>query len=562
MICSRVKTPFFKEFGMVDHKNFLDDFVNELEQFKHEMEGFEKVMEVDFGSDSRVIHNRFRDFYNNYKSYKITSCLGGDSKETYISPFQSWTLHNPKYLNTEIEREVKEIVQFGDHIHKAAYNMQHIKDKDSQHMYSFKLALRRFKDHLMMMNQNFYNYYGGVLDKYKDFIKRTKHCSFIIGISFIFYAVSLAVPKQVIRIQISLGLLCSAFLLWNGLKLYSEVVYRTKGCLAANEIIHDKYTMDEYLIPKDAYDLYADSMYKWCENCFSKGAEGDIENVLNVKDKTELEYGLSILRGLSHNLSFLEEADYEPKAFLRFSEELTKFKNYEKMRGMGFGLSMMYYSDPRTILIFMNSVVKCTKNYFVLNPKDCKKESKVFQNGHHLMEELEGDYCIPLQNYEHLKLIPRYKQTCVEEKSLEKLQSYYEGLRACTKDHDRLADLMIKDFNEMRDHVKTYLKKFKDIEEYYKKNRDKFKKSIKSFEERNLSLSHVMDCKNMNYYVRMALGNACYEDYNIYISIISAILILFSGLILLIITVLRLVEIVRFWASRGNDQLGLELGGV
>lgn len=555
------KTPFLKQFGMVSHRNFLDDFLSELEDFKHEMEGFDKIMKIDFGSDSRVIHNRFKDFYNNYKSYKIRSCSPNPPKShEFIAPFHGWVMHNPKYLNYEIEREVKEIVKFGHHIHKAAFNMKHMKDKEGEHIQKFRLALIRFKDHILAMNHNFFNYYEGVLQKFKDFIKRTKVCSYVIGISMTFYMMSLAVPRHVIRTQVSLGFFCSAVLLWNGLKLYSEVIYRTKGCLAADGILNNKYDLDDYLVPKEELDLNANSLYDWSANCIAKGAEGDIENVISGRRKEELEYGLSILRGMSHNLSFLEESSYEPKAFKYFAGDLNNFKIYHKMRGMGF--AGLYLDDASRHLMFMNSLIRCTKNYFVFSEKYCRKNSKVFKNSDSLMYENEGDYCIPLQKYQHLVLTPRYKGTCVKEEDLEKLQSQYNGLRKCTQDRDRLAQLMVKDFEEIREHVRKYLKKFKEIEGYYKKNRNKFKKSIKSFEDQNLTLSGVMNCRHMSGYVRMAYGNACYDDFNVKLSMLCSLFITISGLILLVITMLRLAEVVRFWASKGNKGLGIELGGV
>lgn len=556
------RTPFFKEFGMVNHTNFLDSFVEELTKFKHELTNFDKVMEIDFAGDSRVIQNRFKDFYNNYKDYKIRTCFGQRSSKV-VMPFQSWGLQNKKYLNKEIEKEVKEIVKFGEHIHKAAVNMRHFKDEDKNHIRKFQIALSRFKEHIFTMNQNFFNYYEGVLNKYKVMISRSKQSAYIIAISFIFYLATLVTPKKVfLRIQISLGLLCSAFLLWNGLKLYSEVIYRAKGCMAAYDIVHNKHFVDLYLVSKEKENYYVNSLYDWTENCFNYDSEGDIEGVIKGKDREELDYGLSILRGMSHDLSFLEEADYEPKAFKKFAEELQKFADYKQSNRIGISLSSFFLSDPNTILLKLNNIVRCTGNYFVLKEKDCEENSKIFSPGEALTDHVRGRYCIPVQKFQHLVLGPRYQDTCVEEKSLKQLQSYYTGLRACTEDHDRLSGLMIKDFEEIRNHVKEYLKKFKHIEEYYKVNRGKFEKSIKYFEERNLTLTGVMDCKEMVHYVRMGLGNACFDDYSIDVPFYSSLLVISSGVILLIVTLLRLVEVIRFWASRGDAGIGIELGGV
>lgn len=552
-------TKFFKEFGVVKPKNILDTFLEELEDYHKEIEGHADIMKNDFGADSRVIQASFKQFYNKYKDFKVRACTGNDT-HLEKTPFQTWNLHNPDYLSGQMELEVKEIVKFGTHIHKAAINLRDMRANKSDHLRRFKISLDRFKQHLLMMNQNFFNYYDGVLQSYKKMIARTRSCCLVIGVSFLFYVISIAVPKRVLRIQIFLGLLCSIFLMWNGLKLYSEVLYRTKGCLAAHEIIRSKFVLHDYLVPKTSPSDYSNSLFDWSENCFVDKADGDIENVIKGRKKKELDYGLSILRGLSHDLKFLNKSDVEPREFYRFANALDSMKMFERPRRR-FGF-MPDFGSPHSTLDSLNWLIKCTKNYFVFFEKDCKKTSKVFEKGESLMENLGEDYCIPVMKYEHLVISLRYKDTCVEEKYIKRIQKLYKGLRTCIKDHDQLSDLMIRDFGRLRKHVKKYLEKFRKIESDYRSNRAKFNKTIGYLEEEGTTLTEIMNCKSMKPSLRMALGNACYRKFSVVQPFISAAFVLLSGLILLLITMLRLAEVVRFWAKKGDSGMGIELGGV
>ena len=88
---------------------------------------------------------------------------------------------------------------------------------------------------------------------------------------------------------------------------------------------------------------------------------------------------MSILKGFSHDLSFLETDDIELESIRKFEKALQKLKNYETPAGMKHKVG--YFNEPNNKLHVLNKFVECTKNQFVHNISQCNDSENIYQPG-------------------------------------------------------------------------------------------------------------------------------------------------------------------------------------
>jgi len=220
---------------------------------------------------------------------------------------------------------------------------------------------------------------------------------------------------------------------------------------------------------------------------------------------------------------------------------------------------------PKMRINKLNELIKCTKNVFVLHESQCTEHglNKIRKRSDKDTEFNEESYCIVVQGKEFASIQERYKGTCADN-NLSEIGSVYNLLRQCAVQHDELSNDMRRDFKKIRTHVKKFIGKFHKIEKFYKRNKKRFEKSIGKYEEMGKSVDKIMDCRGLRGPARMAIGNSCFHPNSIYETTYSAFFVIFAGIILFFLTVLRLTEIVKFIAdSDGDNQIeGMELGGV
>jgi len=264
---------FFEEFGVHSQKRktFLDIFEEELYNYKGTLEHPEKIKKMDFGSDSRVLKTMLKRFYHDYKKREIMSC---STKGGTFAPFDTLYAHNSKFLSNNIEKDIKHITKLGDHLHRAAVSLVHMK-KEEQHFHTFSRALKNFKDHVIHMTDEFMMFYRRSIDKFEKQRERTKQCFYIMLIVVFFYTTQLIFPKRCVRIQVFLSLVCAILLCWNGLKLYSEVMYRSKTCTGLYSIMNDEKAAHQYIgnVRSSHFGAIGGGMYDWIKTCMMKGAD-------------------------------------------------------------------------------------------------------------------------------------------------------------------------------------------------------------------------------------------------------------------------------------------------
>ena len=564
--------PFFEEFGLINHnQNFLVSFNNELVKHRKAFRDHHKIQKVGFGNSIFKLKQSLANFYHKYKDFSLSSCTAAGE---HYHPLNALHFHHEEFINQKIEKELKSAFELGIDLETAAVHLGTIAQNDVV-LEAWEMALGEFLDHVMNMMEKFYDFYEIVLNHYSWFVFETKISFGIIVSTLVIYSISLILPKPPLRAILIFSIFSGGLLLGMGTLIFSESIFRLKTCKSVFKILDSKHSMTQFLSGHPALDGLGVGLEDWVEVCLAHDSDGSVEDVVQSKNrKNSLDFGLSILRGFSHDLGYLEGVmdaddadevgeghdranfyDFEPKSVKEFYKFLDDFEQLELSKAASRGY-VQQKNDPRAALKVLNEAIACTKNYATFSKNDCKEASKIVKFDKNGIEEHRGlDSCLILDKNspEDLQLKNVYKGSCMDFNQIQEAQRAYNTLQSCLPEHTNLARDLKRDFAQIRINVKKYLFSFKTIKKEYHYNRNLFADSILKHQGLNSTVKEALNCKELRTSFHIALSNVCYHPYSVRYSAYSGLLILAGGFILVGLVAVRLVELVKRFA-------GLEVG--
>ena len=117
------------------------------------------------------------------------------------------------------------------------------------------------------------------------------------------------------------------------------------------------------------------------------------------------------------------------------------------------------------------------------------------------------------------------------------------------------------DYQRIRSDVKTYLKRYNNIRNTYKRGRQQFKRSIKLLTDNGHNIANALNCKGMREHFINALGSVCYSKFSTYNIFYVGWLLISCGFLLFMLSLVKLLDVVGH-SAKGGEGLGYELGGL
>ena len=386
---------FLRYFGMTK-TTFLDDFNEDLSTFKPSKDFVKKIKELNFSQTSRILFRDIQFFTKKFETRKIPEC-SSSRKHTY-NPFEILYMKDKNFVNSHIEEELGELISFGHDINVSAHKIEEYR-KNKKKQEEFRVGLTNFKNELQRLQSSIFNSYLGLTERFKRNVKISKEALFLMTVSICVFLIGYFIQKRFVRIQVLLWMLSAGLLMFWGLKMHNGAVRTVKGCLTAYEFMdHGLYLDDHFYDRKKASQVGGNNIYNFAKACLVKNAGGNIEQLMSRKRRQKFEWGFKILKGFSHDLTFLETDDTELKSIRKFEKTLQMFKNYDtsnpKLKKVG------KLTDPSMKLKMLNASIACTDNQFVPDTSECKDSKNIYQPGDSITHRNEQSYCLRVQDIE------------------------------------------------------------------------------------------------------------------------------------------------------------------
>lgn len=171
----------------------------------------------------------------------------------------------------------------------------------------FSRSLDNVNSHLTIMRYALLDGFTRFVNSLKKIATRKEEALFLIILSSVVYGIGFFVQKKFVRVQIMIWLLSAGFLMWFGFRFHTTVVSQIKGCLAGFDLADHGLDFEDFFKEKKPTGTTGENMFYDMGNaCITERASGNMVKMFNREDRQSFEWGIKILRGFSHDLSFLK----------------------------------------------------------------------------------------------------------------------------------------------------------------------------------------------------------------------------------------------------------------